>query len=163
MSVSRRQQRQVRAKYIQALFTACGQQINTHLRSDSIGAIGAAIRRSLQRLRHWVRDSCCCKRRLPRSGSESAQCLDRRTWPTRTPNLQTHVRSLAEIPKQFRDPRDDTTQSRDSCLPISVSRSHARRDRHDMLVMTLEVVDTFFTSRQPPSFSQTSLLLQETA
>ena len=53
------------------------------------------------------------------------------------------MRSLAEIPKQFRDPRDDTAQSRDSCLPITVSRSHARRDRHDVLVTTLEVAHTF--------------------
>ena len=40
------------AKYIQALFLACGQHVNIHLRSDSSGAIGVASRRGLQRLRH---------------------------------------------------------------------------------------------------------------
>ena len=40
------------AKYIQALFLACGQHVNIHLRSDGAGAIGVASRRSLQRLRH---------------------------------------------------------------------------------------------------------------
>ena len=39
------------AKYIQALFLACGQHVNIHLRSDSSGAI-VASRRGLQRLRH---------------------------------------------------------------------------------------------------------------
>ena len=39
-------------KYIKALFLACGQHVNIHLRSDSSGAIGVASRRSLQRLRH---------------------------------------------------------------------------------------------------------------
>ena len=40
------------AKYIQALFLACGQHVNIHLRSDSFGAIGVASRRGLQPLRH---------------------------------------------------------------------------------------------------------------
>ena len=40
------------AKYIQALFLACGQHVNIHLRSDSSGATGVASRRCLQRLRH---------------------------------------------------------------------------------------------------------------
>ena len=40
------------AKYIQALFMACGQHMNIHLRTDSIGAIGVASRRGLQWLRH---------------------------------------------------------------------------------------------------------------
>ena len=40
------------AKHIQALFLACGQHVNIHLRSDSIAAIGVASRRGLQRLRH---------------------------------------------------------------------------------------------------------------
>ena len=40
------------AKYILALFLACGQHVNIHLRSDSSGAIGVASRRGLQRLRH---------------------------------------------------------------------------------------------------------------
>ena len=40
------------AKYIQALFLACGQHVNIHLRSDSSGAIRVASRRGLQRSRH---------------------------------------------------------------------------------------------------------------
>ena len=35
------------AKYIQALFLACGQHVNIHLRSDSTGYIGVANRRGL--------------------------------------------------------------------------------------------------------------------
>ena len=34
-------------KYMQALFLACGQHVNIHLRSDSSGAIGVASRRGL--------------------------------------------------------------------------------------------------------------------
>ena len=34
------------AKYIQALFLTCGQNVNIHLRSDSSGAIRVASRRS---------------------------------------------------------------------------------------------------------------------
>ena len=40
------------AKYIQALFSACGQHVSIDLRSDSSGAIGVASRRGWQRLRH---------------------------------------------------------------------------------------------------------------
>ena len=35
------------AMYNQALFTACGQQVHTHLRSDSTGAMGVASRKRL--------------------------------------------------------------------------------------------------------------------
>ena len=35
------------AKYIEALFLACGQNVNIHLRSDSSGAIGVGSRRGL--------------------------------------------------------------------------------------------------------------------
>ena len=44
-------------KHIQALFLACGQHVNIHLRSDSFGAIGVASRRGLQRL---TCDFCGC-------------------------------------------------------------------------------------------------------
>ena len=40
------------AKYIQALFLACGQHVNIQWRSDSSGAIGVASWRGLQRFRH---------------------------------------------------------------------------------------------------------------
>ena len=40
------------AKYIQALFVACGQHMNIHLRSDSSGAIGVTSTRGLLLLRH---------------------------------------------------------------------------------------------------------------
>ena len=56
------------AKYIQALFLSCGQHVNIHLRSDSTGAIGAASKRGLQRLRHlhvrflWLQTEAAAKR-----------------------------------------------------------------------------------------------------
>ena len=71
------------AKCIQALFLACGQHVNIHLRSDSSGAIGVASRRGLQRLRHLD------VRFLWLQAEETAS----KNVRIRTPNLQTNVRS----------------------------------------------------------------------
>ena len=63
------------AKYMQALFRACGQHVNIHLRSDSSGASGVASRRGLHRLRHldvrflWLQAETATKT------FESARCL----------------------------------------------------------------------------------------
>ena len=100
------------AKYIQALFLACGQ----HVKHPS------AFR---QLWRHWCGkgeevcngcviwtfDFCGCKRRPPTRTFESARCLGLRTWLTLT-RILADARSLefcrskmgvTEIPKHFRD------------------------------------------------------------
>ena len=61
------------AQYIQALFLACRQHVNIHVRSDNCGAIGVASRRGLQRLRHldvrflWLQAETSAKRVRTRS------------------------------------------------------------------------------------------------
>ena len=67
-------------KNIQALSTACGQQVNIKLRSDSAGAIGVANSEGLLRLRHMgvrfsrLQAETC---REPRQSKQSARTTQR--------------------------------------------------------------------------------------
>ena len=88
------------AKYIQALFLACGQRVNIHLRSDSSGAIGVANRRGLQRLRHldvrflWLQAETASKNiRISK-----VLGLEKRSLEFCRSKM-----GVTEIPKQFRD------------------------------------------------------------
>ena len=95
------------AKNIQALFLACGQHVNIHLRSDSSGAIGVASRRGLQRLRSI---SVVAGRRPPTRIFESARSLGLRNVADantkladkRSLELCRSKMGVTEIPKQFR-------------------------------------------------------------
>ena len=97
------------AKKIQAPFLACGQHVHTqiHWLSDSIGAIGVANRRGLQRLRHL---DVSCRLSLPPNvlfrkvarlgerGSRNTKLADKRSLEF----CRSHVRVLP-TPKQFLD------------------------------------------------------------
>ena len=99
------------AKYIQALFLACGQHVNIHLRSDSSGAIGVASRRGLQRLRHldvrflWLQAETASKNIRISKVPGPENVADAYTKPADKRSLE-FCRSkmgVTEIPKQFRD------------------------------------------------------------
>ena len=99
------------AKYIQALFLACGQHMNIHLRSDCSGAIGVASRRGLKRLRHldvrflWLQAEVAAKRVRISKVPGPENVADANTHPAETRSLE-FCRSkmgVTEIPKQFRD------------------------------------------------------------
>ena len=95
------------AKYIQALFLACGQHVSIHLRSDSSGAIGVASRRGLQRLRHldlrflWLQSETANKNirisKVP--GPENVADADTK------PAEQTFARVLPIKDGRHRDPK----------------------------------------------------------
>ena len=99
------------AKYIQALFSACGQHVSIDLRSDSSGAIGVASRRGLQRLRHlnvrflWLQQETAHKKvRISKVPAEE-NVADANTKPADRRSLELCRMSMdvTEIPKQLRD------------------------------------------------------------
>ena len=97
------------AKYIQALFLACGQHVNIHLRSDSSGAIGVASRRGLQRLRHldvrflWLQAETASKNirisKVP--GPENVADANTKPADKRSLAFCRSKMGVTEIPKQF--------------------------------------------------------------
>ena len=95
------------AKYIQALFLACGQHVNIHLRSDSSGAVGVASRRALQRLRHldvrflWLQAETANKN--IRFGPENGADANTKPADKRSLEFCRSMMGVTEIPKQFRD------------------------------------------------------------
>ena len=99
------------AEYIQALFLACGQQMNIHLRSDSSGAIGVASRRGLQRLRHldvrflWLQAETAANRVRISKVPSPENVAGANTKPADTRSLEFCRLNMGatEIPKQFRD------------------------------------------------------------
>ena len=99
------------AKYIQALFLACGQHVNIHLRSDGCGAIGVASRRGLQRLRHldvrflWLQAETASKNIRISKVPGPENMADANTKPADKRSLEfcRSMMGVAEIPKQFRD------------------------------------------------------------
>ena len=99
------------AKYIQALFLACGQHVNLHLRSDSTDAIGVASKKCLQRLRHldvrclWLQAETAAKRvRISkRSGPRNVADAITRLADRRSLELRRMSMGVTQIPKQFRD------------------------------------------------------------
>ena len=99
------------ANHIQALFLACGQHVNIHLRSDSSGAIGVASRRGVQRLRHldvrflWLQAETANKNIRISKVRGPVNVADANTEPADKRSLE-FCRSkigFIEIPKQFRD------------------------------------------------------------
>ena len=99
------------ATYIQALFLACGQHVNIHLRSESSGAIGVASRRGLQRLRRldvrflWLQAETASKNIRISKVLFSENVADADTKPADKRSLE-FCRSkmgVTEIPKQFHD------------------------------------------------------------
>ena len=83
------------AKYIQALFLACGQHVNIHLRSDSSGAISVASKRGSATVTSSGRAISVVaggNRQQEHSNQQGAWSF-LRTWLTPTPNMQTNVRS----------------------------------------------------------------------
>ena len=95
------------AKYIQALFLACGQHVNIHLRSDRSGAIGVASRRGLQRLRHllWLQAETASKNvRISKVlGPENVADANTKPADKRSLEFCRSKMGVTEIPKQFRD------------------------------------------------------------
>ena len=99
------------AKYIQALFLACGQHVNIHLRSDSTGAIGVASRRCLQRFRHLdgrflrLQAETAAKRVRISKVPGPEKVADANTKPADRSSLEfCRLRvGVTEILKQFRD------------------------------------------------------------
>ena len=99
------------AKYLQALFLACGQHVNIHLRSDSSGALGVASRRGLQRLRHldvrflWLQAETASKNirisKVP--GPENVADANTKPADKRSLVFCRSKMGVTEIPKQFRD------------------------------------------------------------
>ena len=99
------------AKYIQALFSACGQHVSIDLRSDSAGAIGVASRRGLQRLRHldvrflWLQQETAHKKVRISNVLGPENVADANTKPTNTHSLEFCFTKMGitKIPKQLRD------------------------------------------------------------
>ena len=99
------------AKQIQALFLACGQHVNSNLRSDSPGATGVASRRGLQRLRHldvrflWLQAETANNNvrisKVP--GPENVADADTKPADRRSLEFCRSKMGVKEIPKQFRD------------------------------------------------------------
>ena len=97
------------AKYIQALFLACGQHVNIHLCSDSSGAIGVAT--GLQRLRLldvrflWLQAETASKNiRVSKvSGPENVADANTKLADKRSLEFCRSKMGVTEIPKQFRD------------------------------------------------------------
>ena len=97
------------AKLLQALFLACGQHVNIHLRSDSSGAIGVASRRGLQRLRHldvrflWLQAETANKNirisKVP--GPENVADADTKPADKRSLEFCRSKMGVTEIPKQL--------------------------------------------------------------
>ena len=114
------------AKYIQALFLACGQRVNIHLRPDSSGAIGAASRRGLQRLRHldvrflWLQAETENKNvrisKVP--GPEKVAVANTKPADKRWLEFCRLNMGVTEIPKQF---RDAVLRQVHHSFPVSVS------------------------------------------
>ena len=101
----------IEAKYIQALFLACGQHVNIHLRSDRSGAIGVASRRGLQRLRHldvrflWLQAETASKnvRTSKVPGPENVASANTKLADKRSLEFYRLNMGVTEIPKQFPD------------------------------------------------------------
>ena len=99
------------AKNIHALFLACGQHVNIHLRFDSSGAIGVASRRGLQRLHHldvrflWLQAETANKNvRISKvSGPENVADANTKPADRGSPEFCRLNMGVTEIPKQFRD------------------------------------------------------------
>ena len=99
------------AKYIQALFSACGQHVSIDLRSDSSGAIGVASRRGSQRLRHldmrflWLQQETAQKTvrisKVP--GPENVADANTKPADKRALEFCRTNMGITEIPKQLRD------------------------------------------------------------
>ena len=99
------------AKYIRALFLACGRHVNIHLRSDSSGAVGLANRRGLQRSRHldvgflWLQAETASKNirisKVP--GPENVADANTKPADKRSFEFCRSKMGVTEIPKQFRD------------------------------------------------------------
>ena len=99
------------AKYIQALFLACGQHVNLHLRSDSTDAIGVASRKCVQRLRHLdvrcllLQAETAAKRVRISKVPGPENVADANTKPADKRSLEFYRLSMGvtQIPKKFRD------------------------------------------------------------
>ena len=99
------------AKYIQALFSACGQHVSIDLRSDSSGAIGVASRRGLQGLRHldvrflWLQQETAHKKfrisKVP--GLENVADANNKPADRRSLEFCRTNMGVTEIPKHLRD------------------------------------------------------------
>ena len=99
------------AKFIQALFLACGQRVNIHLRSSSTGAIGVASRRGPQRLRHldvrflWLQAETTVKRaricKVP--GPQNVTDVNTRPVDKRSLEFCGLGMGVTQIPRQFRE------------------------------------------------------------
>ena len=111
----------------------CGQPVHIHLRSDSNSAIGVASRKGLQRFRHldvrflWLQAEIAANR-----------------VATNKVLGQTFARVLSYVYGSYTDPRNSVViQSRDSFEFVSclcVTLTHTRRDRHELHIMSLEVI-----------------------
>ena len=113
------------AKFIQALFLACGQHVNIHLRSDSSGAIGVASRRGLQRLRHldvrflWLQAENASKNIRISNVPAPENVADAYTKPADHSLEFCRLKmGVTEIPEQF---RDAVLYQVHHNLPVSVS------------------------------------------
>ena len=99
------------AKYVKALFLACGQRMNVHRRSDSSGAIGVASSRDLQRLRHldvrflWLQAATASKniRSSKVLGPEKVADANTKLADKCSLEFCRSKMGVAGIPKQFRD------------------------------------------------------------
>ena len=99
------------AKYIQALFFACGQHVNIHMLSDSTVVIGVASKRGLQRLRHldvrflWLQAETTAKRVRISKVPGPENVADTNTKPTDQRSLEFCRMSMGvtQTPKPFRE------------------------------------------------------------
>ena len=126
------------AKYIQALFVACGQQVHIHLHSDSKQKNSATPSSSGSPL-PVVASRSWCQTCSNQQGTGTWECcrLKHQTW------RQTFARVLSYV-GGCTDPESVSGSSPVSTFtsfPVSVSLTvtHTRRNRHELHTMSLEV------------------------